>query len=675
MQPPSSRFAVAAILLATSLAVSLPTFADAATLVVTDTDPPLNGTAPATTTISVTFDRAMSLGAFNANRFRVFGRATGTASGSFALSNGDKTVTFTPARAFSAGEVVLVNLSHDLVATDASPLRSAGYAFQFTVAVHPGARTFTFLNALSNRTGGPSGPQTRIYGAQATDLNHDGFLDLATVNEVSGDVRVTMNTADGQGSYSPFLAPENIALESSPNEQADLDNDGETDGVFSAASGQAVTVLMGNGDGTYTHGQTINLSGAPHGVAVLDVDGDGDWDIVNAHVDDNELALMLNDGNGHFAAPTFFEGGVNGEYGLQSGDMDNDGIMDLVVAGRNDGMIRTLRGNGDGTFTQLAAQSSGGNTWVIALGDIDGDGDLDATTANSGSANGAALKNNGDGTFAAPVTVPTFAHTPSTDLGDMDGDGDLDWVLSVYGGGEWRMYVNDGNGNFTYDQSFAAPSNPSCSILLDFDNDGDLDMALTDEISDVIVLMENTGFNFAEPTPACAPTPEPCRTPVVSGKSQLQLQNRMPDDKDRLAWKWSGGAATTKAEFGSPTTVDGYDLCIYDDGSLVASQIAPNGGFCGTKPCWASKAKSFDYKDKARDPAGIEKLSLKEGVAGKASIQVKGRSGLLGLPPLGPLTGPIDVQLRRRDGGICFGSTFSAPFAKDDGVTLKDKAD
>jgi len=185
-----------------------------------------------------------------------------------ALSNGNQTVTFTPARAFSAGEVVLLNLSHDLVAADASPLRSAGYAFQFTVGVHPGSRTFTFLNVLSNRTGGPGGPQTRIYGAQATDLNHDGYLDLATVNEVSGDVRVTLNTADGQGGYTPFLTPEGIALESSPNEQADFDNDGETDGCFSAANGQAVTILMGNGDGTYDHGQTINLSGAPHGMSM-----------------------------------------------------------------------------------------------------------------------------------------------------------------------------------------------------------------------------------------------------------------------------------------------------------------------------------------------------------------------------------------------------------------------
>jgi hypothetical protein len=385
--------------------------------------------------------------------------------------------------------------------------------------------------------------------------------------------------------------------------------------------------------------------------------------------------MMLNDGNGHFAAPTFFDGGVDGEYALQAADMNNDGIMDLVVGGRNGSQLRTLIGNGNGTFTPAAVQSAGGNIWVVAVGDIDGDGDLDATTANSGGGTGAALKNDGFGNFSAPVTVSTGAHTPSTDLGDLDGDGDLDWVLSVYGGSKWMMFANDGNGNFSFDQQFTAPNNPSCSVLLDIDDDGDVDMALTDEIADVIVLMENTGVVVGQPTPACAPTPEPCRTPTASAKSQIQLQDRMPDDKDKLQWKWASGAATMKNEFGNPVTTDGYDLCIYDNNALVESHMALPGGLCANKACWASKTKSFEYKDKELTPHGIEKISLKEGLAGKASIQVKGKGGLLGVTPLGPLTGPLSVQLRRRDGGICFGTTFSAPFTKDDGVTLKDKAD
>jgi hypothetical protein len=189
----------------------------------------------AAATVSVTFDRALQTGSVNAASFRVFGRGTGTKTGAFSFSNGNQTVTLTPSAPFSAGEVVYVNLANTLTAADASTLRSAGYAFQFTISpTAPGPRTFQLLNVMSNRTNPGSG--TRIYGAQATDLNHDDYLDLATVNEVSGDVRVFLNLADGTGLYNPnFLPPEDIGLEASPNEAADSPSCSTTAAATSAA--------------------------------------------------------------------------------------------------------------------------------------------------------------------------------------------------------------------------------------------------------------------------------------------------------------------------------------------------------------------------------------------------------------------------------------------------------
>lgn len=478
-----------ALIVISAACSAMATPAGAQELAVVATDPARHSTASAGTAVAIEFDRPVDPATLDAASVRVFGHWSGTASGS--LSALGEVVTFVPDAPFSAGETVFVTLSHDLAALDSSPMRSAGYAYTFNIATAPGDLTFEEIDVLSNRIGGA---QTRIYGANASDLDEDGFLDLATVNEVSADVRVFLNRGDGSGLYEPMLTPEPIGIEASPNQPADFDNDGHTDLCIGASSSNEVWVLLGNGDGTFGSSQSIAVGSQPHGVVALDVDGDGDWDIVNANNGTNNLSLMLNDGNGVFSAPSFFDAGVNGEYGVAVGDMDSDGVLDLVVGARDGQRIVTLLGNGNGTFdTTVPSQSSGGSTWVVALGDLDGDGDLDASTANSVSNHGAILKGNGDGTFGPPTLMNTNNHTVSSDLGDLDGDGDADWVLSSFGGGFWRVYTNDGSGNFAFHQQIDAPNNPSCAVLYDSDNDGDLDMALTDEIADVVILMRNMG--------------------------------------------------------------------------------------------------------------------------------------------------------------------------------------
>ena len=198
-----------AVALHASAAVAL-----AANLQVVSTSPPRHTFAPAGTAIAITFDQPLLTSSITAASFRVFGRATGPASGAIVFSNGDRTLTLTPTRPFSAGEMVVVNLSHDIRAADATSLRSAGFAYQFTIQAAPSAGSFQQIDVMSNRI---NNVQTRIYGAVAADLDRDGWVDLVTVNEVSADLRVFMNRGDGSGLYDPFLQPPfDIGLEASP---------------------------------------------------------------------------------------------------------------------------------------------------------------------------------------------------------------------------------------------------------------------------------------------------------------------------------------------------------------------------------------------------------------------------------------------------------------------------
>ena len=500
-----------------------------AQLQVIATTPPRNIMVEAGSTVAVTFDRAVARSSVTPSSFRVFGRWSGAVAGTFDFDDGDRTVTFTRSRPFFAGEVVSLTLSHDLRGADLTPLRDAGFFWQFTAASAPAPRAFDELEVMSNRI---AGVQTRIYGTSAGDLNGDGFPDLTTVNEVSADVRVALNLADGTGRFGAFLAPQAVGVQVSPNEPADFDHDGRSDLCISATATDDVWVLMGRGDGTFDPVTGIPVGLAPHGIAALDVDGDGDTDIVNTNYGDDNLSLLVNDGAGGFSAPVFFDGGVAGEYGLAAGDLNDDGIADLVAAGYP-GQVATLLGNGDGTFTPAGpAQSAGGNPWNVVLGDVDGDGTLDAVLANGHGRNFAVHRGRGDGTFDAPDIVTTGWRTNGADFGDLDGDGDLDLVLPLFDGGCWRIYVNDGAGVFTFDQQIAAPSHPSCSIPLDLDGDRDLDLVLTDEIADVVVLMENRSstLDAGPPAPARLALLPNAPDPLVHGATLIRFGLAEPGD-------------------------------------------------------------------------------------------------------------------------------------------------
>jgi hypothetical protein len=443
--------------------------------------------------IVIDFDRAVDTATVTASTFRVWGRSGGRMTGSIAWSNGNQRLTFTPSRAFFPGELVHVNLATSIAGADATPLRTGGWTLNYLTRAGTSSFTFDLIDTVTVRS--PGGGTTRLYGGNFPDINHDGWIDYIAVNEVSADLRVLLNRADGSGLLHPVIQPPTpIGVEASPNEAADFDNDGLLDMATSNTTSGTVSVALGNGNGTFDAPQTITVAASPHGMAALDVDGDADTDLVIAANGGNTMSMMRNNGAGVFGASSNFESGGSGEYALGYGDMDNDGLVDLVVGSQNDERIRVLKNNGNGTFTAQAAAAAAGRPWMLAVGDVNGDRFLDVAVANGVTNNGAILLGNGNGTLQAGVTAPLGAGAGTiiaTDLGDLDGDGDLDWVLSSFGASRWYVLSNNGQGAFAVNRQISAPNAGSCGSLYDFDNDGDLDMALADEIADVVLLYRN----------------------------------------------------------------------------------------------------------------------------------------------------------------------------------------
>jgi hypothetical protein len=141
-----------------------------------------------------------------------------------------------------------------------------------------------------------------------------------------------------------------------------------------------------------------------------------------------------------------------------------------------------------------------------------------------------------------------------------------------------------------------------------------------------------------------------------------------------LAWKLSGGAATSQAELADPTVDADYTLCIYDQTGSTSVLDVPAGGTCDGKPCWkALSTKGYGYKDKAGASDGVKSLSLKGSAEAKTKLSMKASGA--SLPPTSlPLAGSIAVQLHNSGSQLCWETVFTGDDILSDGTDGKLKA-
>lgn len=422
----------------------------------------------------------------------LFGHISGKATGTTVFTEDDHRMTFYSDTRFAAGERLTLFVSNRVEYRDGTPATGAG-SFDFVNSVAASTGAFTLIQTETTNIGAES---SRPYGGSTADLDEDGSADLAVVNEDTSDVRVLLNSGTCNGMLDP-VAPTTYPTGAvgSPSETADFNRDGHIDLCVANVGGNSVSILLGNGDGTFGPHQEIPSGTEPHGITVLDADLDGDQDVAVANYGSDDVAVILNAGNGVFGPATQFDGGMGGEWAIGSADMNLDGIRDLIVASLSATRISVLTGNGDGTFTLSWAGESGGTVWMLVTGDVNQDGVPDVATANRFYNSGSILlgTGNADGALSAPVAYAAGVNPIATDLGDLDGDGDLDWVTSNFFG-PYHVHLNQGDGTFVLATTLPQPSNGSCSLLVDLDDDRDLDIVTVDEIADVIEIWRNNGI-------------------------------------------------------------------------------------------------------------------------------------------------------------------------------------
>jgi hypothetical protein len=217
-----------------------------------------------------------------------------------------------------------------------------------------------------------------------------------------------------------------------------------------------VFILLGDGDGTFTQAaeSPITLGDSPQSVAVGDFDGDDVLDLAVTNEDSDDVSILLGDGDGTFTQAAESPITVGDEpQSVAVGDFDGDDVLDLAVTNGGTDNVSILLGDGDGTFTQAAESpiTLGDFPFSVAVGDFDGDDVLDLAVTNEDSNDVFILLGDGDGTFTqaaeSPITVGDFPFSAA--VGDFDGDDVLDLAVTNVDSDDVSILLGDGDGTFT----------------------------------------------------------------------------------------------------------------------------------------------------------------------------------------------------------------------------------
>jgi Domain of unknown function (DUF4347)/FG-GAP-like repeat len=291
------------------------------------------------------------------------------------------------------------------------------------------------LVAFGDGNGGFSATQNFAVGISPRsvsigDFNGDGKLDLVTGNSVSGKGGMSILLGNGDGTFGLANSIENIGNYPDSVQVGDFNGDGKSDIVIANYFDSNVSIQLGNGNGTFSPITKFALgsASAPFCLRLGDFNGDGKLDLITANVGTNNVSVLLGNGNGTFQAALNTSTGTSSSPKYMSvGDFNGDGKLDLAIVNNSSFNVSILLGNGNGTFGTATNFVVGATSQSVTVGDFNSDGKLDLATSST-SRGVFVLLGNGNGTFGNATELSISDRPYSVNVGDFNKDGKPDLV-------------------------------------------------------------------------------------------------------------------------------------------------------------------------------------------------------------------------------------------------------
>jgi hypothetical protein len=342
------------------------------------------------------------------------------------------------------------------------------------------------------------------------DFNDDGKLDLVATGYGYTTILVFLGNGDGTfqspASYPVGNDPSSIAI-------ADFNGDGYLDlavanAGWSCSSGDTVSVLFGNGDGTFQTKVDYVVGCQPFGVAAADLNGDGKVDLATANYVDGTVSVLLNKGNGTFRkAQTYPAGHPYAPGGIATVLFENDRLPSLAVATIAGTYI--LLNKGDGTFRTTGGYEPPYGDLVVADFNRDGKPDLALVDTSYEGTGGVAILYGTKHGFSGSHAYVAAPDVVSVRVGDFNRDGIPDLLVS---GGSVGILWGLGKGHFSSQTEYFGMLDPGAIAIGDLNGDGNLDFVVASP-SQVQVMLGNGHGGFTQGT-----------TMNVAGTSQIALR-------------------------------------------------------------------------------------------------------------------------------------------------------